>query len=127
MGLRRYGPGPIAQTMAFATLVSAQLLHAPLARVGDRSALLHRGPPNKWLLAGAGLSAALQAAAIFLPPVASRAGRRGAGLVDLLLAGGGAVAAIAGIEGERLARDLLTGGADKHGSMEPYRGMELMS
>ena len=96
-----------------ANLVTAQLLHAPLARVGDRSALLHRGPSNKWLLLALGLSAALQAAAIFVPPLRVALGGAALGWSDLLLAGGGAVAAIAGIEGERLARGLLTGGADK--------------
>jgi P-type Ca2+ transporter type 2C len=113
LGLRRYGPGPIAQTMAFTTLVTAQLLHAPLARVGDRSALLHRGPSNKWLLLALGLSAALQAAAIFVPPLRVALGGAALAWSDLLLAGAGAVAAVAGIEGERLTRGLLTGGAHK--------------
>ena len=113
LGLRRYGPGPIAQTMAFTTLVTAQLLDAPLARVGGRSALLHRGPSNKWLLLALGVSAALQAAAIFVPPLRLALGGAALAWSDLALTVGGAVAAVASIEGERLVHTLLTGGADK--------------
>jgi len=104
LGLRRYGPGPAAQTMAFATLVTAQLLHAPLARVGNRSALLTRGPGNRWLALALGVSGALQAAALFFPPLRAALGGAALGLADLLLAGGGALAAVGAIEAERLVR-----------------------
>jgi magnesium-transporting ATPase (P-type) len=35
IGLRRLGPGPAAQTMAFASLVAAQIMHARVARHGQ--------------------------------------------------------------------------------------------
>jgi len=107
LGLRRYGPGPAAQTMAFATLVTAQLLHAPLARVGGRSALLTRGPGNKWLALALGVSGALQLAALFFPPLRVALGSAALGVTDLLLAAGGALAAVGTIEAERLVRGLL--------------------
>ena len=35
IGVMRHGLGPVAQTLAFASLLGAQLLHVPLARAGD--------------------------------------------------------------------------------------------
>src|SRR5581483_5956518 len=108
VGLRRYGPGPAAQTMAFATLVGAQLLHAPLARVGHRPATLG-GRPNRWLLAALGLSGALQLAALFVPPLRLALGGAALRLADVIIAAAGALAAVGSLEGERLVRRALAG------------------
>jgi Ca2+-transporting ATPase len=108
VGLRRYGPGPVAQTMAFASLVGAQLLHAPLARVGNRPATLG-GVPNRWLLAALGLSGGLQLAALFFPPLRLALGGAALRLADVLVAAAGSLAAIACLEGERLVRHALAG------------------
>jgi Ca2+-transporting ATPase len=106
VGLRRYGAGPVAQTMAFATLVGAQLLHAPFARVGNRP-VMRGGVPNRWLLASLGLSGALQLAALFVPPLRLALGGAALRLGDLLVVAGGILAAIGSLEGERLLRHAL--------------------
>jgi Ca2+-transporting ATPase len=104
VGLRRYGPGPAAQSMAFASLVTAQLLHAPLARVGDRPATVGGRAPNRWLTAALGLSAGLQLAALFFPPLRLALGGAALRLPDLLICAGGALAAVTTLEAERLLR-----------------------
>jgi Ca2+-transporting ATPase len=108
LGLRRHGPGPAAQTMAFGSLVSAQLLHALLARVGSRPATLAGGRPNWWLGVALGVSAGLQAAALFFPPLRRALGGAPLGLSDLLALVAGPVLAAGAIEGERLVRYALT-------------------
>jgi len=107
IGVSLYGPGAIAQTMAFASLVGAQLMHAPLARTGDRPATLGRSRPNRWLIAGLGISAALQLAALFVPPLSAVLGGAALGLPQLLIAGAGALGAIGLIELQRLVRHAL--------------------
>ncbi len=104
VGVSRYGFGPAAQTMAFASLVGAQLLHAPLARTGSRPASLGGSAPNRWLVAGLGVSAALQLAALFVPGLRTVLGGAALGLTDLAVAALGALAAILAIEGHRLLR-----------------------
>src|SRR5262249_29466368 len=103
-GLRRYGPGPAAQTMALATLGGAQLLHAPPAPAGGPPAALGGRAPNRWLTAALGLSAGLQLAALFVPPLRLALGGAALRLPDLLLCGIGALAAVASLEAERLLR-----------------------
>jgi P-type Ca2+ transporter type 2C len=104
IGLRRYGPGPAAQTMAFATLVGSQLLHAPLARVGHRPATLGAHAPNRWLLGALGVSGALQLAALFVPPLRLALGGAALRLADLGIALAGALVAVGTLEAERVVR-----------------------
>jgi Ca2+-transporting ATPase len=105
VGLRRYGPGPTAQTMAFGSLVGAQLLHALLARVGNRPVTLAGGRPNGWLVAALGVSGALQAAALFFPPLRAALGGAALRLADLALMALAPLLATAAIEVERLIHD----------------------
>jgi Ca2+-transporting ATPase len=103
-GLARHGRGPVAQTMAFASLVGAQLLHVPLARAGHGPVTAGQRPPNHWLALGLGISAALQLVALFVPPVRAVLGGAALGLTDLGIAALGAVLPVAAIETERRAR-----------------------
>jgi P-type Ca2+ transporter type 2C len=103
-GLARHGRGPVAQTMAFASLVGAQLLHVPLARAGGGSATAGQRPPNRLLALGVGISAALQLVALFVPPVRAALGGAALGLTDLGIAALGAVLPVAAIEAERRTR-----------------------
>jgi Ca2+-transporting ATPase len=99
-GLRRYGAGPRAGTMAFLTLTAAQLLHGLNARSPART--LPSGaeraetapsnpPPNDMmryaLLAGFGLLVASQ----FVPGLSSLLGTARVGTFDFLLCAGAAV------------------------------------
>jgi Ca2+-transporting ATPase len=103
-GVMRYGIGPVAQTMAFASLLGAQLLHVLLARAGEGSILASTRPHNRTLMAGMAISAGLQFAALFFPPVRMVLGGAALPLADLGIAAIGAVAPIALIESERLIR-----------------------
>jgi Ca2+-transporting ATPase len=69
LGIVRHGFGPVAQTMAFASLLGAQLLHIPLARAGEDPATVGKRPVNRWLTIGTALSAGCQLIALFVPPV----------------------------------------------------------
>ena len=104
IGVLRYGMGPVAQTMAFASLLGAQLLHVLLARAGDGPILGSHRPRNRTLMAGMALSAGLQMLALFFPPMRAVLGGTALGLVDVGIAAAGAVLPIALIEIERLIR-----------------------
>ena len=104
LGVARHGRGPLAQTMAFASLVGAQLLHVPLARAGAGPMTAGRWPPNRALALGVGISAALQAVALFVPPVRTVLGGAALGLVDLGIAALGALVPIVAIETDRRLR-----------------------
>ncbi len=71
-GTLRHGAGPEARTMAFVSLVTAQLLHTLSAR-SEHHGLLSRGPsalqPNRPLLGLLLASMALQAAGLLVPGV----------------------------------------------------------
>jgi Ca2+-transporting ATPase len=69
-GLRRYGVGPQARTLAFMSLTCAQLLHSESARSADRS-IFDRGAHshNPYFPPMLGASFALQLAAAWLPGV----------------------------------------------------------
>jgi len=102
VGVMRHGIGPVAQTMAFASLLGAQLLHVLLARAGEGPMTsLSRGR-NRTLLAGMTLSAGLQVAALFFPPLRMILGGAALPLTDLGIAVGGAVGPIVAIEIVRL-------------------------
>jgi P-type Ca2+ transporter type 2C len=68
-GALRHGAGAQARTMAFASLVLAQLLHALTCRPKDGSGVNRPGqrPPNWALLGILGVSFAFQAAALLMP------------------------------------------------------------
>ena len=110
IGVARYGIGPVAQTMAFASLVGAQLLHVPLARAGEGPATLGGRPRNRALWAGVGVSAALQALALFFPPLRLALGGAPLALADLATCTLGAILPIAAIEAERRTRYQLSSG-----------------
>jgi Ca2+-transporting ATPase len=101
LGILRHGFGPVAQTMAFASLLGAQLLHIPLARAGEGPATIGKRPANRWLTIGTALSAGLQLVALFVPPVRAALGGAALGPIDLALAALGAVVPIASIELQR--------------------------
>ncbi len=87
-GLRRYGAGPQAATLAFHSLVTAQLLHALSCRsdhLGWFSG--ERLPPNPYLTWAVGGSLALQVLTMFVPGVRSLLGLAPVGLLDLLVVG----------------------------------------
>jgi Ca2+-transporting ATPase len=104
IGVMRYGVGPVAQTMAFASLLGAQLLHVLLARAGEGPILKGGRQKNRTLMAGMAISAGLQLVALFFPPVRAVLGGAALPLVDLGIAALGAVAPIVLIEIERLIR-----------------------
>jgi Ca2+-transporting ATPase len=103
LGIARHGLGPVAQTMAFASLLGSQLLHVGWARAGDRPALTgNRGRRNTYLVGAMALSAGLQAAALFIPPLRAVLGGAPLGLADLGIAVAGAVLPSAAIETSRI-------------------------
>lgn len=101
LGILRHGLGPVAQTMAFASLTGAQLLHVPLARSGDRPATAEGIPGNRVLTLGVGAAVLLQIGAVFFPPLRAALGGAKLGLVDVLIAALGSALPIAGIHGAR--------------------------
>ena len=92
-GLWRYGPGASASTLAFSTLISAQLLHAWSCR-SDRHGLFnpHERPANRYLDAAVAGSLGLQVLANFVPGLRQLLGINRLGIVDALVVGGGALA-----------------------------------
>jgi Ca2+-transporting ATPase len=102
IGLSLYGLGPTAQTMAFASLLGSQLLHVGWARAGEQPALTgNRGRRNPYLVGAMVLSAGLQAAALFIPPLRTVLGGAPLGLADLGIAAAGAMLPSAVIEASR--------------------------
>lgn len=107
IGMRRYGAGPIAQTMAFSSLMTSQFLHIPLARSGAHPASTYTRPLHWPLVLGAGFSALLQLGVLLLPPLRALVGAAPLAPLDALLSLVCAVVPIAAIE----MRRLLTAGA----------------
>jgi Ca2+-transporting ATPase len=102
IGISRHGIGPAAQTMAFGSLLGSQLLHVGWARAGERPALRgSRGRRNPYLLAAMGMSVALQAAALFVPPLRTVLGGAPLALADLGIALAGAALPSLAIEASR--------------------------
>jgi Ca2+-transporting ATPase len=131
IGVMRHGVGPVAQTLAFASLLGAQLLHVPLARAGDAPATAGGRPRNKALMAGMAVSAGLQLVALFVPPVTAVLGGAALPLVDLGIAALGAIIPVALIELDRIWRarreahaNRLTPAADP-AAPEPGRALRL--
>ena len=100
LGLLRHGPGPAARTMAFASLSGAQLLHVPLVRA-PRPAGEGDVPPNRALALAIGISALLQVAAVFFPPLRAALGGARIGLADAAISLLGSALPIAAIQGTR--------------------------
>jgi Ca2+-transporting ATPase len=113
VGVARYGVGPVAQSMAFASLVGAQLLHIPLARAGEGPATVGGRPGNRVLTAGILISAGLQLLALAFPPVRMALGSAPLSLFDLGVSALGAILPVAAIETERRVRYELTSGRTK--------------
>ncbi|MDP8924106.1 MAG: cation-transporting P-type ATPase, partial [Chloroflexota bacterium] len=104
VGIGRHGVGPLAQTMAFASLLGSQLLHVPLARAGEQPALTgNRGRHNPWLTGAMVMSAGLQLAALFVPPLRTVLGGAALGLADLGIALAGGVLPPMLVEASRFA------------------------
>jgi len=133
IGVMRHGIGPVAQTLAFASLLGAQLLHVPLARAGEGPATAGGRPRNRALMAGMVVSAGLQGVALFFPPVRTVLGGAALPLIDLGIAALGAVVPIALIELDRLwrARRLASASTDVAdigtASPEPGRALRLVT
>ncbi|HWU39375.1 MAG TPA: cation-translocating P-type ATPase C-terminal domain-containing protein, partial [Candidatus Acidoferrum sp.] len=92
-GIARYGMGPQANTMAFLSLSTAQILHALNCR-SEKPTLFgaNRMAPNRYFDLAVGGTLALQAAALFFPPLRALLGISPLGLADYLVVGGAALA-----------------------------------
>jgi Ca2+-transporting ATPase len=91
-GRLRYGPGVQANTLAFMSLSSAQILHALSCRSERHSLLqLDHMEPNPYLTLAVGGSIAVQALAASVPGLRSFLGLTPLGPADLLVVVGGAV------------------------------------
>ncbi len=102
IGISRNGVGPVAQTMAFWSLSASQLMHVFLARSGEKPATTY-GRSIPWpLAAGFGISALLQLAAMFVPPIRGILGCAPLSLADAAAALLTSVAACGAIEAQRL-------------------------
>jgi Ca2+-transporting ATPase len=83
-GLWKYGLTNHPQTICFASLVAAQLLHTLGSR--SRRRPFNETPPNPFLSAVLGSSFMLQSAAILLAPIRRLLGTAPIGMVDALVA-----------------------------------------
>ncbi|MFZ5660918.1 MAG: cation-translocating P-type ATPase [Pseudomonadota bacterium] len=91
-GLRRYGPGPQAGTLAFMSLTLAQFLQAISNRSENHSVFDHeRLPPNPSLRLAVGGSFAAQLLAALLPGLRRFLGMAAMRPADALVIGGGAL------------------------------------
>ena len=102
IGLARYGAGPVAQTMAFWSLSTSQLMHVFLARAGSKPALRYERSIPLPLAVGLGISALLQLGAMFVPPLRAMLGCVPLGFGDALTSILTAGATFGAIEGQRL-------------------------
>jgi Ca2+-transporting ATPase len=90
--LTRYGTGVQAGTQAFTTLTLAQLLHTISCRSESTSVFGQRRlPPNPYLFAALGGSLLVQLLAAVVPGLRKLLGTIPLGLVDVAVAGAGAV------------------------------------
>jgi Ca2+-transporting ATPase len=91
-GLRRYGRGPHASSMAFLSLTSAQLLHTFSARAETHGIFSTKGTrAGRYVWGTVGASLGAQALAAFWPGLRRLLGGAPLGLLDLAAAAGGAV------------------------------------
>jgi Ca2+-transporting ATPase len=85
-GLSRYGPGRQASTMAFSSLITAQLLHAITSRSRTQSIFSREKlAPNKYLSGALLGSFGMQLLAILAPPLSGLLGLAPIGLGDAVV------------------------------------------
>lgn len=90
LGMRRYGIGPGAATLAFNTLTMNELAHAYSSRSHYRNVFGGiKLPPNKALTVAIGGMAALQAVVSLLPGARRLLGTTPLAMADLLIIGAG--------------------------------------
>jgi Ca2+-transporting ATPase len=92
-GIMRYGMEPRANSLAFLSLTTAQILHALSCR-SEKPTLLGetRMPPNRYLDLAVGGTLLLQAGALMIPPLRRLLGISPLSLADYLVVGGAALA-----------------------------------
>ena len=89
-GMRRYGIGPAAATLAFNTLTMSELAHAYSSRSHYRNVFGGvKLPPNKALLAAIGGMTVLQAVVTVVPGARRLLGTTPMGLIDLVAVAAG--------------------------------------
>ncbi len=89
-GMRRYGIGPAAATLAFNTLTISELAHAYSSRSEYRNVFGGvKLPPNKALLAAIGGMTALQALVTWAPGARRLLGTTPLGMIDLVIIAAG--------------------------------------
>jgi len=89
-GMRRYGIGPAAATLAFNTLTMNELAHAYSSRTHYKYVFGGiKLPPNKALLAAIGGMAALQAIVSVVPGARRLLGTTPMGMIDLVIVAAG--------------------------------------
>jgi Ca2+-transporting ATPase len=103
----RYGVGPRATTVAFSTLMGAQLLHALRCRSANRSGL-SRLRESPLLVGTIGASLAVQGAAIAAPPLRRLLGTTPLSLADVALVAGGAALPLLAREARRATTVAVT-------------------
>lgn len=98
-GISRYGLGPQASGMAFATLLGAQMLHGFSAR-SERSSVFDKEPmlPNRQLRWAVGAGLGVLSLSLFVPGLRGILGTGGLGLVDALVCAGTTGLSFLGIE-----------------------------
>lgn len=90
-GISRYGIGPQASAMAFATLMAAQFIHGISAR-SERHCIFdkERMPPNRYLDEAIGAGVGVLAISLVVPGVRSVLGTAPIGLIDAIVCAGAA-------------------------------------
>lgn len=105
-GILRYGRGPQAASLAFMSLTTGQILHTLSCRSEKPVVFAGKAlPPNRYLTAAVGGTLLLQGGALLVPPLRSFLGLTGMPLLDLLVAGGGAVLPLVVNEGAKEERN----------------------
>ncbi|HEX2988339.1 MAG TPA: HAD-IC family P-type ATPase, partial [Chloroflexota bacterium] len=99
--IMRHGPGPVAQTSAFTSLATTQLLQVGLARAGAHPALGYKRAWNRPIALGVGSSALLQAAALLVRPLRTLIGGAPLGLLDWIVSLSTGLIPVLGIELQR--------------------------
>jgi Ca2+-transporting ATPase len=91
-GIYRYGIGPRAGSIAFATLASGQLIHSLGCRSEQHTIFdKERLPANPYLTGALGLTLGFQVLALTFPPLRSLLRVSPIGLLDGLVVAGGAI------------------------------------
>ncbi len=115
-GLRRYGQSPRARTVCFASMITAQLMHALSCRSQEHWPLSRKLPPNRALFLVLVSSFALQAAAMSLRPVRGLLGIAPIGLLDAAVALATGIAPFLANESLKLAGRAATDAGETSGA-----------